>query len=182
MQPDDSSNLLSKACRNNSWSAWISCMLGFLAAAIEAEDGWWWYNPLGLPPEPKPTGWLCLWGAITTVKKNKRKIKEILPPPNARWCKMIKKCGSSSFVKTKEQQWQKNQPLRRNTAYSPFYTTICKVSPLLYLSLAKLRLNALDEEQVKQLVRAVNRLEMRETREQPPAGGLLANWLTSLAS
>lgn len=107
MQPDDSSNLLSKACRNNSWSAWISCMLGFLAAAIEAEDGWWWYNPLGLPPEPKPTGWLCLWGAITTVKKNKRKIKETLPPPNARWCKMIKKCGSSSFVKTKEQQWQK---------------------------------------------------------------------------
>lgn len=75
-----------------------------------------------------------------------------------------------------------NQPLRRNTAYSPFYTTICKVSPLLYPSLAKLRLNALDEEQVKQLVRAVNRLEMRETREQPPAGGLLANWLTSLAS
>lgn len=140
-------------------------------------------QPIGFTPRAQAHRMaLLVRSHYNSGKKNKRKIKETLPPPNARWCKMIKKCGSSSFVKTKEHQWQKNQPLRRNTAYSPFYTTICKVSPLLYLSLAKRRLNALDEEQVKQLVRAVNRLEMRETREQPPAGGLLANWLTSLAS
>lgn len=38
--PAGSSNLLSKACRNNSWSAWMSCMLGFLAAEIASLDDW----------------------------------------------------------------------------------------------------------------------------------------------
>lgn len=51
------SDSLSKACRNNSWSAWMSCRLGFLAAAIAAEpDG---YKPLAFPPpELTPAGWL----------------------------------------------------------------------------------------------------------------------------
>lgn len=51
------SDSLSKACRNNSWSAWMSCRLGFLAAAIAAEPDW--YKPLAFPPpELTPAGWL----------------------------------------------------------------------------------------------------------------------------
>lgn len=52
-----SGDSLSKACRNNSWSAWMSCRLGFLAAAIAAELDW--YKPLAFPPpELNPAEWL----------------------------------------------------------------------------------------------------------------------------
>lgn len=72
----ESSHSLSKACRNNSWSAWMSCRLGFLAAAIAAEDDW--YKPLAFPPEPKAAGWLppaepCLCGAIGPYGKRPRR-------------------------------------------------------------------------------------------------------------
>lgn len=57
MQLVASSDSLSKACRNNSWSAWMSCRLGFLAAAIAVELDW--YTPLAFPPpELTPAGWL----------------------------------------------------------------------------------------------------------------------------
>lgn len=64
-------------------------------------------QPIGFTSRAQAHRMALLVRSHCNSEKNKRKIKETLPPPNARWCKMIKKCGSSSFVKTKEQQWQK---------------------------------------------------------------------------
>lgn len=52
-------------------------------------------------------------------------MKEVVPPLNVRWCKMRKKFGSSSFVKTKEQQWQK---ISRSgeTPPAPHFTRLLK--------------------------------------------------------
>lgn len=66
-----SSDSLSKACRNNSWSPWV-CRFALLAAAIAAEDGW--YSPLALPPDPKatrgfPAAEFCFCGAIAPQKR-----------------------------------------------------------------------------------------------------------------
>lgn len=92
----------------------MSCRLGFLAAAIAAEDGW--YNPLALPPEPKPIGWLppeelCFCGAIASSQKM---TKATLLSPDVKCCekKEIKKLRSASFVKTKEQLLQQTSRLR----------------------------------------------------------------------
>lgn len=113
MQLNQNSDSLSKACRNNSWSAWMSCRLGFLAAAIAAEDDW--YNPLAFPPEPKPIGWLppeelCFCGAIAPPEMIKKKLSH-----SQMWSvvkkKKRKKLGSSSFVKTKEQRLQQTSRL-----------------------------------------------------------------------
>lgn len=115
MQLNQNSDSLSKACRNNSWSAWMSCRLGFLAAAIAAEDDW--YNPLAFPPEPKPIGWLppeelCFCGAIAPQKWLKKNLSH-----SQMWSvvkkekKKRKKLGSSSFVKTKEQRLQQTSRL-----------------------------------------------------------------------
>lgn len=61
------SDSLSKACRNSSWSAWMCCTFGFLAAAIAADDDW--HKPLAFPPDPKatrgfPAAEFCFCGAI----------------------------------------------------------------------------------------------------------------------
>lgn len=60
-------NSLSKACRNNSWSAWMSCMLGFLAAEEEVEVEVVVEEEVEEEPNPKPEE-LCFWGAIAKEK------------------------------------------------------------------------------------------------------------------
>lgn len=94
---------LSKACRNNSWSAWMCCRFGFLAAAIAAEDAW--YKPLALPPDPNPTGGVpaaefCFCGAIVPQKR----LKASGTPPDS---------SPLPLSKQKKRVWSK-QPVRKS--------------------------------------------------------------------
>lgn len=134
MPLDKSRDSLSKACRNNSWSAWISCRLGFLAAAIAAaEDDW--YKPSAFPPEPKACGWLppeelCFCGAIAAPHPCPR------PSQKKKMAKVAVQMWSVEQQKRKErftgplslskQKSCTNHLVRRSTVDCPFQSAVWK--------------------------------------------------------